>query len=162
MKKSFKRIPMDDFIGDDIYPDDSPYLADLISYLALRDMVAMGDNHQIATARKRLISFDYADSFFLSDATLGAMCTLNTCSFQSQTFADKILLRHELYSITRTLQRPLNDFIIDAYCKPLFNFLDADLTPIIRDLDACFPEIVPKFYSKCFDIIRKAINELSR
>lgn len=44
-----------------------------MAYFALRDIVAMGDNHQLAFARKRLISFDYADSFYMHDSMFGAI-----------------------------------------------------------------------------------------
>lgn len=152
-EKDFKRASIDDFIGDAKYPDDSPYLADFVSFLALRDLVAMGDNH--------LISYDYADSFFLSDSTYGAMCLLNDLSIPISAFSNNILIRHELESMLRILQRPKTDFLVDAYCDTLFSFMDADMTPILNDLKAVFPAVVPAFYEACFDIMRDAIDELA-
>ena len=160
-EKDFKRASIDDFIGDAKYPDDSPYLADFVSFLALRDLVAMGDNHQLAFARNHLISYDYADSFFLSDSTYGVMCLLNDLSIPISAFSNNILIRHELESMLRILQRPKTDFLVDAYCDTLFSFMDADLTPILNDLKAVFPAVVPAFYEACFDIMRDAIDELA-
>lgn len=135
----FRRVSMDDFIGDAHYQDDSPFLSELISYLALRDLVAMGDNHQIALARKHLISYDYADSFYLSNTSYGVMCRLNNNTFPINAFSNNILLKRELESTLRILQRPKTDYLVDAYCNPLFNFLDADLSPILNDLKNVFP-----------------------
>lgn len=160
-EKDFRRVSMDDFIGDAHYQDDSPYLSELISYLALRDLVAMGDNHQIALARRHLISYDYADAFYLSDTSYGVMCRLNDITFPINAFSNNILLKHELEATLRILQRPKTDYLVDAYCNPLFNFMDADLSPILNDLKNVFPAVVPAFYEACFERMLEAIEELA-
>lgn len=159
-EKDFKRVSMDDFIGNLVYPDDSPFLADLMSYLALRDLVKMGDNHQLALSKNRLISFDYADSFNFSDTSYRIMCMMKDNSLSISAFSKLYSLPLELDYIFETFKRQKTDFLIDAYCDTIFGFMDADLTPILNDLKEVFPPVISGFYESCFDVIKKTINKL--
>ena len=159
-EKDFKRVSMDDFIGNSLYPDDSPYLADLMSYLALRDLVKMGDNHQLALSKNRLISFDYADSFNFSDTSYRIMRMMKDNSLSISAFSKLYSLPLELDYIFDTFKRPKTDFLIDAYCDTIFGFMDADLTPILNDLKEVFPPVITGFYESRFDVIKKSINKL--
>ncbi len=160
-KRDFRHVSLDDFVGDANYPDDSPYLADLMAYLALRDMVAMGDNHQLAFSGKRLISYDYADSFYMHDSLLGAIQMVNDISLPVSTFANQLILGRGYLSAIRILQRPNTDFLLNAYLDPIVKFQEVDLTQILADLNELYPPVVPAFYMACFDEIRKAYDEMA-
>lgn len=140
--------------------DDSPFLADLMSYLALRDLVKMGDNHQLVLSKDRLISFDYADSFNFSDTSYRIMRMMKDNSLSISAFSKLYSLPLELDYIFETFKLSKTDFLIDAYCDTLFNFMDADLTPILYDINEVFPPVISEFYEACFEVIRKTINKL--
>ena len=55
-----------------------PLLADFMSYMALRNMLLIGDNIQVAIARNRLISFDYAEAFCFSELFLNLFITFGS------------------------------------------------------------------------------------
>lgn len=158
----FKRANLDDFIGDTNYPDDSPFLADVMAYFALRDLIVLDDNPQIAFAGGRLISFDYADSFYLSDPVLSTMEITHDISLPVHVFKNHLMLFHHYRSVRQVLQRPDTDFLFDAYFNPILNFQDAgnNLQPILDELREVFPPVVPAFYEACFEETRKAIKEL--
>lgn len=159
-EKDFKRVLLNDFVDNAKYPNDSPFLADLFSYLALRDLVAMGDNHQLALSRNRLISFDCAESFCLSDTFYGAMCRLNSITYPLMCFSNGLKLNKEFISVLRFLKRPKTNFIVDAYLDIIFGFVDVDLAPMLDELKEVFPVVVSDFYEACFGAIRKTIIAL--
>ncbi len=70
----FNSINANVFLGT----EDSPLLADFMSYMALRNMLLIGDNIQVAIARNRLISFDYAEAFCFSELFLNLFITFGS------------------------------------------------------------------------------------
>lgn len=176
----FTRVSMDDFRGSERYknseillngeqikhapeyelkyPDDSPFLADLMAYMCFRRLIVLEDNPQLAFARNRLISFDYAESFYLTEESFGAMLMTKDISIPLSVFCDHLLLDGSYISAIEVLRRPDTDFLIDAFLAPLNKFEDTNLDPILADLDAVFPPVVSDFYGNCFEAIRRAIN----
>ncbi len=161
-EKDFKRANADQFIGPEHYPDDSPYLADLMAYFAFRNMIVIEDNIQLAFAGNRLISFDYAESFYLTDYTLAMLKNTGNISHPVALFNNHLFLDSGYRTAIRIMKRPDSEYLLDAYLDPLFNFQDADLKPILDDLDSVFPKPVSAFYRACFDSIGSGISDLSK
>ena len=160
-EKDFRRAKFSDFIGQDHYPDDSPYLADLMTYLSFRSLIVLEDNPQLAFAGDRLISFDYAESFFVTDSVFEAMQITGNTDFPVARFRERLFLRNGYRSSLEVLKRTGSDYLLDAYLDPVFNFQEADLQPILDDLAVVFPPVIPAFYRACFEAIEQELAKLA-
>jgi len=187
----FKRVSMDEFVGvekadddDDPlffygskgvwvgrnppqnpsvgkYSDDDPFLAELMAYLSFRDLIVIQDNPQLAFAGGHLISFDYAESFYLTDVTFSGLLRGQGLSHPVGLFANHLHLASGYRNTIEILHRPNTEFLLDAFLVPVFAFQDADFQPIFDDLDAVFPTTVSAFYSACFEYTRRQIAKLA-
>ena len=114
----FKRISMDDFLGTEEYetipiimngkpletvkivaakyPDDSPLLADLMKYLAFREMTVIEDIPQLALSCKRLVSYDYAEAFYLDDNSIIRMIATGDISYPLHLFKSHLHMTESL------------------------------------------------------------------
>ena len=179
----FKRVPWNDFLGtveykedDPIlingkvyetplpavpkYSDDDPLLSEFMAYLAFRDLIVLEDNAQLAFAEGHLISFDYAESFYLTEYTFNNLLRGSGLSHAVGLFANHQFLENGYRDAIQFLHRPNTDFLLDAYLDPVFAFQEADFQPIFDDLDAVFPPLVSAFYAACFAFTRKQIEKL--
>ena len=179
----FKRVPWDDFLGTEEYPedhpilvngeiyktplpavskypDDDPFLADFMAYLSFRDLIVIEDNAQLAFAGGHLISFDYAESFYLTEYTFNGLLRGAGLSHAVGLFADHQFLEYGYRNAIKFLHRSGSDFLLDAYLAPVFAFEDVDFQPIFDDLDAAFPPLVSAFYAACFEFTRRQIAKL--
>ena len=160
-EEDFKLVSMDDFIGADKYPDDDPHLAELMAYMAFRTLIDLEDNPQLAFARGHLISFDYAESFYLTDLTFSGILKGGNLSHPVSLFASHLSLELGFRIATEILRRPRSDFLLEAYLAPVFAFQEADFRPIFDDLDAVFPKALSSFYRACFDIVKREYQKLA-
>ena len=176
----FKRVPWDDFLGteeyeDDMingevyktplptvpkYPDDDPFLAEFMAYLAFRDLIVIEDNAQLAFAGGHLISFDYAESFYLMENTFNKLLRGAGLSHAVGLFAEHQFLESGYRYALEFLHRPNTSFLHNAYLAPVYAFEDVDFQPIFDDLDAVFPPLVSAFYAACFEFTRREIAKL--
>ena len=187
-EEDFKRAPWNDFLGtekvkaddDDKlffdgrkeervkppeiteakYPDDDPVLAELMAYLAFRSLIVLEDNVQLAFAGGHLISYDYAESFYITETGFSTILNYNEFSYPVKLFSRHLFLEHGYRDGLEFLHRPNTDFLLDAYLSPVFAFQEADFQPIFDDLDAVFPSAVSAFYAACFEVVNKEINRL--
>ena len=134
-------------------------LADLLAYLSFRRMIVLEDNVQLAMSGGRLISFDYAESFYLTEQTYGGMLYSNDCSWPLHLFTNNLRIEGALSSDLEVLRWPVTKFLEDAYLAPAFAFLDADLQPILTELAEAFPPIVPEFFRRCFDELERELTK---
>lgn len=141
------------------YPDDSPFLADVMMYQSFRRLIALDDNEQIAFSRGRVISFDYADAFSLSERNLSNMLYSSDISEPFYAFSRNLFLKSGYEYAIVDLRRADSDFLRNAYYTPMKKFLEADFTPLIEELDSIFPPAIPAFYIVCFNEIRDRITE---
>ena len=144
------------------YPDDDPYLAEFMAYLAFRNIIVLEDNVQLAFARGHLISFDYAESFYLVEGTFDSLLKGRSLSHPVGLFADHLFLENGYVNALEFLHRPDTDFLCDAFLAPIFAFYQADFRPIFDDLDAVFPPYVSAFYGACFAFAKKQIEKIMK
>lgn len=176
----FQRVSMDDFIGNEQpdeepilvngkpleiptagkYPDDDPFLAELMAFLAFRSLIVLQDHVQLAFAGGHLISFDYAESFYLTEGTFAGLLRGGSLSQPVGLFANNLHLESGFRNAISVLRRPSTDFLLDAYLAPVYAFEDVDFQPIFDDLDAVFPPLVSAFYAACFEFTRREIAKL--
>lgn len=176
----FKRVSVDDFIGNEQsdeepilingkpleiptagkYPDDDPFLAELMAYLAFRSLIILQDHVQLAFAGGHLISFDYAESFYLMEDTFAGLLRGGSLSQPVGLFVNNLHLESGFRNAIDVLHRPGSDFLLDAYLAPVFAFEEVDFQPIFDDLDAVFPPLVSAFYAACFEFTRRQIAKL--
>ena len=179
----FKRVPWDDFLGTEEYEDrfpilingepyktplpatpkysdDDPLLGELMAYLSFRNLIVIEDNVQLALSNGHLISFDYAESFYLTEESVGALLHNGGFSRQLKLFTDHLLLERGYTHALEFLHRRDNDALLDAYLAPLYAFQDSDFGFIISDLRSVYPAVVPAFYEKCIEIIKREIARL--
>ncbi len=191
-EEDFKRVPWSDFLGtekvkadeDDVlffdgrkggrvdiespeitvakYPDDDPLLAELMAYLAFRSLIVLEDNVQLALAGGHLISFDYAESFYITETGFSTILNYNEFSYPVKLFSNHLFLEHGYRDGLEFLHRPNTDFLLDAYLSPVFAFQEADYQPLFDDLDEVFPPAVSSFYAACFEVVNKKINQLGK
>ena len=186
-EEDFKLVSMDDFWGNEIqesvdevhyfdgskgkwykapaippakYPDDDPHLAELMAYMAFRTLIDLEDNPQLAFARGHLISFDYAESFYLTDLTFNGILRGGNLSHPVSLYASHLSLESGFRMATDILRRPRSDFLLEAYLAPVFAFQEADFQLIFDDLDAVFPKMLSSFYRACFDIVKREYQKL--
>lgn len=182
-EENFSRANMDDFRGteeyedDDIvfynggacvihvptepkYLDDDPLLAELMAYLAFRNLIILQDNPQLAFVRGHLISFDYAESFFLSEEIFSGLIKGKGLAYAVNLFANRLFINNGYRNMLEVLHRPDTEFLRNAYFAPLSVFRETDFQPIFDDLDAVFPPSISAFYAACFDIIKRSIEPL--
>ena len=166
--EDFTRISMDAFLGgvgydgeknsvEIKYPDDSPLLSDLMKYLAFRQMTIMEDNPQLAISNGRLVSFDYAESFYLSGISVDRMIYTDDTSHPLQLFRSHLALAGSLQSNLKVIHRAESEFLREAYLAPLYEFLDADLQPIFNELAEVYPSVIARFFSEAFEIVKKEL-----
>ena len=175
----FKKISMDDFLGTEEYeiipiimngkrlepakiaemkyPDDSPLLADLMKYFAFREMTAIEDVPQLAISCNRLVSYDYAEAFYLDDNSITRMIATGDISYPLHLFKSHLHIVGSLSSNLKVIRRPETEFLSEAYFSPLYDFLDSDYQPIIDDLSEVFPHIIPQFFVEAFNAIKQEI-----
>lgn len=144
------------------YPDDDPYLAEFMAYLAFRNLIILEDNVQLAFSRGHLISFDYAESFYLVERTFEGLLKGRSLSHPVGLFANHLFLKNAYKHALEFLHRPDTDFLRDAFYAPIFAFQEADFWPIFNDLDAVFPPYVSAFYGACFMFVIKEIEKLAK
>ena len=164
--EDFTRVSTDAFLGgvgydegknvaEIKYPDDSPLLSDLMKYLAFRQMIIMEDNPQLAMSNGRLVSFDYAESFHLSNISVDRMIYTDDVSNPLQLFKSYLTFKGSLQSNLKVIHRAESEFLSEAYFAPLYEFLDADLQPIFNDLAEAYPLVIARFFSEAFEIVKK-------
>ena len=181
----FQRVPWDDFLGTEEYEEEEPillngeifkiplpsvpkysdddtFLAEFMAYLAFRSFIVLEDNVQLAFAGGHLISFDYAESFYLTENTFAGLLRGGSLSRPVGLFANHLSLENGYRFALEFLHRPDTDFLLDAYLAPLFSFNEADFQPIFDDLDAVFPPTVSAFYAACFALVKKEIERLEK
>ena len=182
----FQRVSMDEFVGtekaedDDEplyfdgskgvwvgrnlsagkYPNDDPFMAELMAYLAFRSLIVLQDHVQLAFSGGHLISFDYAESFYLTDVTFDGLLRGRGLSHAVSLFGEHLKLASGYRNAIEVLHRPNTDFLLDAFLDPVFAFQDADFQPILDDLNAVFPATVSAFYSACFELVKREIGKL--
>ena len=180
----FQRISMDDFLGteennrDEIpvfigerpytppkitapkYPDDSPFLADAMRYIAFRHMIVLEDVVQLAVSQGRVISFDYAESFCILSTGFGIMLRTGKAETALGNFVNYLHLKNSYKNGIEILRRPDTVFLRAAHDEPFRRFLHVDREPILSDLDEVYPPVVANFYYNCFEYIQDKINEL--
>lgn len=144
------------------YPDDDPYLAEFMAYLAFRNIIVLEDNVQLAFSRGHLISFDFAESFYLGEGTFNSLSKSRSLTHAVNLFADHLFLENGYKYALEFLRRPDTDFLLDAYHAPVFALQEADFQPIFDDLDAVFPPYVSAFYGACFAFVKKDIVKCFR
>ena len=183
-ESDFQRVSGDDFLGTEVYeksdvpfyvngnihkpsiiteakyPDDDPLLGEFMAYLAFRNLIVLEDNFQLAFAGGRLISFDYAESFFMEEGAFNGLLNGRGLSNAVERFSIHLFLKNGYRNALEVLHRPDTDFLCDAFIAPLYAFQEADLQPIYNDLDEVFPSMVSTFYANCFEIARKEIEKL--
>lgn len=159
-EKDFKRANFNDFIGQEHYLDDSPYIADLMAYLSFRNLIVLEDNPQLAFAGNRLISFDYAESFYMTNSVYGALNLTGNYDLPVSVFKDHLFLQSGYQYALEILKRPGSDSLLDAFLDPIFKFQESDLEPILCDLQSVFPKVISSFYRECFNAINDEINKL--
>lgn len=146
------------------YPDDNPHLAELIFYLAFRNLVVMEDHTQLAFSHGKLISYDYALSFYLTEELFNDLMRGNRKALPQavRLFANHLSIEKGYKDAIEILHRPNTDFLIDAYLNPIFAFQEADFNPLFDKLGEAFSSTVVDFYATCFALIKKAIEKLSK
>lgn len=183
-ESDFQRVSGDDFLGTEVYeeddapvyvgskihepsvateakyPDDDPLLGEFMAYLAFRNLIVLEDNPQLAFAGGHLISFDYAESFFMEEGPFNGLLNGRGLSNAVGRFSSHLFLNNGYRNALEALHRPDTDFLCDAFIAPLYAFQEADLQPIYNDLDEVFPSMVSTFYANCFEIARKEIENL--
>lgn len=156
---SLKRVYMDDFISlNEKFPDDSPYLADLMKYLAFRTLILLDDNPQLGIVDDRLISFDYADSFHMTEFSFWIMISDNDISRPLYNIEDSIRISDSYKSYLSILKRQDTDFLRKVFNEPVRRMKEADITSILDDLDRLYPTVVSQFYAGFIEIIKKSIE----
>ena len=176
----FQRVSMDEFIGKEQpdekpflingkplqiptagkYPDDDPFLAELMAFLAFRSLIVLQDHVQLAFAGGHLISFDYAESFYLTEGTFAGLLRGGSLSHPVGLFANNLNLTSGYRTAIEVLRRPNTDFLLDAFLAPVFAFQEVDFQLIFDDLDAVFPPLVSAFYAACFAVVKKEIDKM--
>ena len=142
------------------YSDDDPLLKELMAYLAFRTLIVIEDNVQIALVGGHLISFDYAESFYLTEGSFSRLLQGGGIKRQVQLFSDHLYLECGYRHSIEFLHRKDSDALLDAYLDPVFAFQDSDFGFIINELKSVFPQNVPAFYNNCFDLIKREIDRL--
>jgi len=142
------------------YPDDDPRLAEFMAYLAFRKLIVLEDNVQLAFAGGHLISYDYAESFYITETGFSTILKYNEVAYPVKVFSEHLFLENGYGYGLNFLHRPNTDFLLDAYLSPMFAFQETDFQPIFDDLDAVFPASVSAFYAACFEVVNKGINRL--
>jgi len=184
-EEDFQRVSMDDFFGtekyedDDLnmgyppvsmlqvteakYPDDDPHLAEAMKYLAFRHIVVMDDNPQVAFAHGKLISFDYAYAFNLTEELFDSLMNDNRIIIESAIdhFKRHLTILHGYKSSLELLRRPNTEPLFDAYFDSVLNFYNADFNPLFNELRQVFSKIVVDFYRACFQLIKQEIEEMT-
>ena len=156
----FERISMDDLIGGDNtkYPDDSPYVADVMKYLAFRQLISLEDNPQLAVSDGRVISFDYAESFSMTEYILNLMINVEDISAGMRSFLFSLVTTDNYNKSLEIIKRPDIPVLHDAFYGTIKEFKKADFMPIINELDEIFPPVVSVFYEMCFVETRKRLS----
>ena len=183
----FKQISSDDFLGTEQYedndpahfneellkitlpsqpkyPDEDPLLAELMAYLAFRNLIILEDNVQLALVRGHLISFDYAESFYLTESSFGRLLSGKDISLPFEQFCLHLFLKSGYKNALELFHRPNTKFLHDAYFAPIFAFQKATratFDPILDDLYDAFPPLVAGFYASCFSYTQQQIDGLS-
>lgn len=184
-EEDFQRISMDDFFGtekyedDDLnmgyppvsmlkateakYPDDNPHLAEAMKYMALRHIVVMDDNPQVAFAHGKLISFDYACSFKLTEDLFDGLMSDNRTTLESiiAQFKRHLAILHGYKSSLELLRRPNTERLFDAYFDPVLNFHDVDFNLLFDELKQAFSKTIVDFYGACFQLIKQEVEEIT-
>ena len=180
-EKDFKRANLDDFIGtesydvDDVkfygfkltvipkagkYPDNDPYLARVMAFMAFRNLIKLDDNPQLAFVEEDLISFDYAESFSLDEESFNFMRVYKYPHQAVKNFNSYYSLENTYENALELLHRPDTDFLRDAYYSPILAFREAKFLYILEELDSVFPHVIPEFYASCFETIWQEIDNL--
>lgn len=184
-EEDFQRVSMDDFFGtekyedDDLnmgyppvsmlqaaetkYPNDNPHLAEAMKYMAFRHIVVMDDNPQVAFAHDKLISFDYAYSFNLTEDLFDGLMNDSRTTLESVIiqFKRHLAILHGYKSSLELLRRPNTERLFDAYFDPVLNFLNVDFNPLFDELRQVFSITVVDFYDDCFQLIRQEVEEMT-
>lgn len=142
------------------YSDDDPHLAEFMAYLAFRSLIVLEDNVQLAFAGGHLISYDYAESFYITETGFSTILNYKEFSYPVKVFSEHLFLEHGYRNGLEFLHRPNSDFLLEAYLSPVFAFQEANFQQIFDELDAVFPTSVSGFYSACFDVVNKKITQL--
>ncbi len=140
------------------YPDNSPFLADIMAYEAFRVIVELSDNIQLAFVQGHIISFDYADAFCLND-NIGVLLKLHDISLPLAAFKNMLFIENGYKYSLQSLRRADSDFLRNAYSTPMKRFLEADFTHILDELNMIFPQIIPEFFNACFNEVREKIGK---
>ena len=118
-KSDFQRVSGDDFLGTEVYdeddeaptyygnalftspvvteakyPDDDPFLAELMRYFSFSDLIVLHDGPQLAFAGGHLISFDYAESFFMEEGPFNGLLNGRGLSNAVGCFSNHLFLKN--------------------------------------------------------------------
>jgi hypothetical protein len=145
------------------YPNDNPHLAEAMKYMAFRHIVVMDDNPQVAFAHDKLISFDYAYSFNLTEDLFDGLMNDNRTTLESVIiqFKRHLAILHGYKSSLELLRRPNTERLFDAYFDPVLNCHDVDFNPLFDELRQAFSITVVDFYGACFQLIKQEVEEMT-
>ena len=159
----FNSINANVFLGT----EDSLLLADFMSYMALRNMLLIDDNIQVAIVRNRLISFDYAEAFCFSELFLKLFITFGSRPWpisvdliEAFTRNLSIDLPNGYHNLLRIIKRADAKPLREAYYAPMMKFQEANFQSIIEELSSLFIPPIVEFYGECLRIIKEQTAKL--
>lgn len=162
--EGFQRANLDHFVGQ----NDSPYINDIMRYMAFRYMICLEDNVQLAYSNGKLISYDYAESFnngeishkFMTitgdgrNAVTGYLNGISSLAFNYKSTIDILKL-----SDTKETR--------GAFYSPFYKFheeKDKIQETILPELIEAFPKVIASFYYSCLyyldEVIEKTIKTI--
>lgn len=136
-EEDFRRFNADLLVGTERYPDSHPYTLDFFRQMGFRYMISLDDNIQVAVARGRLISFDYAESFL----------ALNSW-----------MIRHGYEAVLEVMRRKDSIPLLDAYLESVYNYAVPEKE--IVELESL--GYTTSYYRRYFDGLSKIVDELTK
>ena len=158
--EGFQRANLDHFVGQ----DDSPYINDLMRYMAFRRMICLEDNVQLAYSNGRLISFDYAESFNNGEFSYKIMILSGDGRNAVTSYLNGISSLTSAYKSTIAIMK-LNDTKVkcDAFYYPIYKFHEEKnkiQDTVLPDLIEAFPNVITSFYYSCFCYLDGVIEKI--
>ena len=162
--KEFKRANLDHFVGQ----DDSPYIEDIMRYLAFRHMICLDDNVQLAYSNGHILSYDYAESFENGDFSYKFMTYTGNGSDAVTNYLNRISSMASNYKSSIEIMKLKDTKVMrDAFYSPIYRFHEEkekiqDI--VLPDLIEAFPNVIASFYYSCLcyldDVIGNTIKTI--